>query len=295
MAWRIFGRQESRTLNEQERAALRRLVEHAKYELIPLKNARMTAERLPPGSTVTVTASPTHGIEATLSLSEWLAARGHVVIPHLAARMIRDRQHLSELLARARSAQLREAFIVGGDAKTSAEIHDGLGLIHAMREIGHPFERLGVPAYPEGHSEIADEVLLRVLKEKQEFAHSMTTQMSFNSDAVSAWVVRIRREGVWLPMNLGVAGVTQRAKLMNIAARIGVADSARYLKKNRRMLGYLMKPGPVTPDRLLEALAPVIAEPGPRIHGLHLFTFNQVEETAAWQRRILDRLAKPGT
>jgi methylenetetrahydrofolate reductase (NADPH) len=119
----------------------------------------------------------------------------------------------------------------------------------------------------------------------------MTTQMSFNSDAVSAWVLRIRREGVWLPMNLGVAGVTQLAKLMNIAARIGVADSARYLKKNRRMLGYLVKPGSVTPDAFLEALAPVIAEPGARIHGLHLFTFNQVEETAAWQRRILLRLA----
>ena len=291
MAWRIFGRQASRTLNERERAALRPLVEHARYELIPLKNARITAERLPPGATVTVTASPTHGIEATLSLSEWLAARGHVVIPHLAAHMIRDRQHLSELLARVRSARLREAFIVGGDAKTSTKIADGLGLIHAMQEIGHPFERLGVPAYPEGHSEIADDVLLRVLKEKQRFAHSMTTQMSFNPDAVSAWVVRMRREGVWLPMNVGVPGVTELTKLMSIAARIGVADSARYLKKNRRILGYLMKPGSVTPDAFLEGLAPVIAEPAASIHGLHLFTFNQVEETVAWQRRTLARLA----
>ena len=292
MAWRLFGGHKGRTLNEPERTALRSLVAHAKYELIPLKNATMTAERLPPGSTVTVTASPTHGIEATISLCEWLAARGHVVIPHLAARMIRDRQHLSELLARARGAQLREAFIVGGDAKTSTGIHDGLGLLHAMQEIGHPFERLGVPAYPEGHPDIADEVLLRVLKEKQRFAHSMTTQMSFNADAVSAWVVRMRREGVWLPMHVGVAGVTQLAKLMNIAARIGVADSARYLKKNRRMLGSLMNPRSVTPDAFLEALAPAMSEPEARLHGLHLFTFNQVEETAAWQRRILLRLAE---
>lgn len=288
---RHFGQRKRRTLNERERAALRSVVEHAKFELIPLKNARTTAEGLPSGSTVTVTASPTHGIEATLALSEWLVARGHVVIPHLAAHMIRDRQHLSELLARARSARLREAFIVGGDAKTPTDIQDGLELIRAMQEIGHPFERFGVPAYPEGHPEIADDVLLRVLKEKQGLAHSMTTQMSFNSTAVSAWLVRMRSEGVWLPVCIGVPGVTDLTKLLNIAARIGVRDSARYLKKNNRMLGRLMRGGVFGPDAFLESLAPVIADTGAAISGLHLFTFNHVEETVAWQQRMLESLA----
>ena len=292
MAWRIFGQHKGRTLSERERAALRSVVEHAKYELIPLKNARVTAEGLPSGSTVTVTASPTHGIEATIALSEWLVARGHVVIPHLAAHMIRDRQHLSELMARARSAQLREAFIVGGDAKTPTEMHDGLGLIRAMQEIGHPFERFGVPAYPEGHPEIADDVLLRVLKEKQPLAHSMTTQMSFNSDAVSAWVARMRTEDVRLPVYIGVPGVTELTKLLNIAARIGVRDSARYLKKNNRMLGHLMRGGVFGPDAFLESLAPLIADTRAAVSGLHLFTFNHVEETVAWQQRMLERLIR---
>jgi methylenetetrahydrofolate reductase (NADPH) len=45
------------------------------------------------------------------------------------------------------------------------------------------------------------------------------------------------------------------------------------------------------PDAFLESLAPVIADADAAIGGLHLFTFNQVEETAAWQQRMLVSLA----
>jgi len=280
------GRRRRGVLSNLERNALRALVRSARYELIPLNSVRDKAGALPPGSTVTVTASPTHGIEATLTLAEWLASRGHAVIPHLSAHMIRDRAHLSDLLARARAAGLREAFVVGGDAKEHSEFSDGLALLHAMQEIGHPFDRIGVPAYPEGHADIPTDVLLRALKAKQHSAHSMTTQMSFNPTAVSAWIGRMRAEGVRLTVHLGVPGVTELSKLMKIAARIGVADSARYLKKNRQMVGHLINPGSFGPEAFLLALAGTIADPMADVGGVHLFTFNQVEETAAWQQRM---------
>src|SRR5512132_3970334 len=53
--------------------------EHAVIEHVPLE------------LTVTVTSSPTRGIDATLSLCERLAARGYRVVPHLAARLVVDR------------------------------------------------------------------------------------------------------------------------------------------------------------------------------------------------------------
>ena len=248
MGWWSGGRR-GRGPSSPERNALLTLVRTARYELIPLNSVRDKAGALPVGSTVTVTASPTHGIEATLMLAEWLASRGHAVIPHLSAHMIRDRAHLADLLARARAAGLREAFVVGGDARQHTEFRDGLALLQAMQEIGHPFDRIGVPAYPEGHADIPNDVLLRALKAKQHSAHSMTTQMSFNPTAVSAWIGRMRAEGVRLTVQLGVPGVTELSKLMKIAARIGVADSARYLKKNRRMVGHLINPDPSVPMR----------------------------------------------
>jgi methylenetetrahydrofolate reductase (NADPH) len=295
MAWWRFGRTEkapsAEALSAEERTALRALVAAAKYELIPLKNVRDEAALLPPGAVATVTASPRHGIETTLEVSEYVAARGHDVIPHFSARMIRDRTHLSELLARARAANIRKVFVVGGDADQAGEFGNGLDLLRAMHEVGHPFAEIGVPSYPEGHASIPDDVLMRLLKEKQQYAQTTTTQMAFNPQAVAEWIARIRAEGVTLPVHLGTPGVLEMTKLLRIAAQIGVADSARYLQKNTGLIGALASPGSFGPDAFLQALAPAIADPAANIGGLHVFTMNAVGPTATWQQGMLDSLA----
>jgi hypothetical protein len=43
--------------------------------------------------------------------------------------------------------------------------------------------------------------------------------------------------------------VTEPSKLLKVAARIGVADSERYLKKNRQMMGHVITPDPSVPMR----------------------------------------------
>lgn len=286
MAVRL-GRRRGGVLPEEQRAALRSLVASPKFELIPLKNALDAADALPDGATVTVTASPSHGIESTIELAEQLAAVGHDVVPHLSAHMIRDRGHLGALLDRCREAGLREAFVVGGDAKDRGEFHDGLALLRAMNELGHPFEAIGSPSYPEGHGDISDQRLLEVLLEKQRYVSFMATQMCFNPDAIVRWIAEMRRQGVTLAVHLGTPGVADMAKLMTISARIGIADSARYLKKNKRMVGHLLTPGKFGPDALLEGMAPAFADPSAHIEALHLFTFNQVAATVEWQERML--------
>ena len=290
MGWWPFGKSGKATLSAEERAALTTLVTNPKYELIPLKKVRETAEALPPGARVTVTASPAHGLETTLDVSEWFAARGHEVTPHLSARMVRDRAHLTDLLARIRGLGIRTVFVVGGDAETPGEFPEALALLRAMHDIGHPFDDIGVTAYPEGHVNIADDVLMRVLKEKQQYAHYMASQMAFNPEAVSSWLSRIRTAGISLPLDLGVLGVVEMTKLMTIAAKIGVADSARYLNKNRGLIGALASPGAFGPDAFLKAMAPTLADPTSRVRGLHVFTMNQVASTAAWQQRMLAEL-----
>ena len=79
------------------------------FELVPLKNALDQADFLPAGATVSVTASPAKGIEATVALCEQLQARGFRAVPHLSARMIRDRAHLvrADRLARGRRRRSR--------------------------------------------------------------------------------------------------------------------------------------------------------------------------------------------
>lgn len=282
-------------LDAAQREALSSLIAGAKFELIPLSNAFERVAELPAGVVTTVTASPSHGIEATVELARALVAAGHAAIPHLSAHMIRDRAHLGALLGRMDDSGIRRGFVVGGDAKDPGMFRDGLSLLRAMDEVGHGLDEIGVPSYPDGHVDIADDKLLSVLKEKQRYASYMTTQMCFDPAAIIAWISRMRAEGVTLPVHIGMPGVAELAKLMAISARLGVADSARYLRKNRKLVGGLLSPGRYGPDALLRGLAPAVVDPAACIEGLHVFTFNQVVATVEWQRRMLASLDEAST
>lgn len=288
----MFRRREQ--LSKPAHDALVRVVSDPKFELIPLRNVEAQSLFLPPGATVTVTASPAKGIEATVELSVRLAERGFRTIPHLSARMIRDRAHLRSLLATIEAAGISRVFVVGGDADQAGDFRDGLALLRAMAEIGHRLAGIGIPAYPQGHPTIPDERLLSALAEKQPFATSMTTQLCFDPGAIHTWLTARRAAGISLPVTLGIAGVAELHKLIEISARIGVRDSRRFLAKNTALVGRLLRPGGYRPDGLLAGLAPLLVDPVADVEGLHLYTFNQVETTEEWRQAYLAGLAELG-
>jgi methylenetetrahydrofolate reductase (NADPH) len=286
----LFRRRSS--LTSSRAAALARVLRAPTFELVPLKNALDQAAFLPPGSTVSVTVSPTKGIEATVALAEQLQARGFRAVPHLSARMVRDRAHLAELIAWLEGAGVDRAFVVGGDAKEPGDFPDGLSLLRAMAEIGHPLREIGIPAYPQGHAFIADGALLGALHAKVPFASYMTTQLCFDPAAIGTWLAARRAEGIGLPVHLGVPGVAEPQRLLAISARIGVADTHRFLVKNTRFIARLIRSGGFyRPDGLLEGLAPTAADPAAGIADLHLYTFNAVGLTERWRKDYLAKLA----
>ncbi|HEU0236062.1 MAG TPA: methylenetetrahydrofolate reductase [Candidatus Limnocylindrales bacterium] len=277
------------------REALGRVLRDPTFELVPLKNALDQAAHLPPGARVSVTASPAKGVEATVALSEQLQARGFRPVPHLSARMIRDRAHLRDLVAWLEGAGVDRAFVVGGDEKEPGEFVDGLSLLRAMAEIGHPLAEIGIPCYPQGHAFIPDAPLLAALRDKAPFAAYMTTQLCFDPGAIATWLAARRAEGLSLPVHLGIPGVAEPQRLLAIAARIGVADTHRFLTKNIRFVARLVRQGGFyRPDGLLEGLAPHVADPAAGIEDLHLYTFNAVDATESWRVGYLARLGGAG-
>jgi len=277
-------------LSEAGREAIVELLRAPKFELIPLRNVNDQSAFLPPGATVSVTASPAKGMEATLELCAELGARGFSPVAHLSARMIRDREHLRALLGRLDDAGVDRAFVVGGDADDPGEFLDGLSLLRAMAELGHTFRELGIPCYPQDHPDIPTPRLLEALAAKAPFAHYMTTQMCFDPKAIGAFIAARRADGVALPVHIGLPGVAELAKLAMISARIGVRDSKRFLSKNVRLVGQLVRPGGYRPDGLLESLEAVLADPVADVRDLHIYTFNQVETTEEWRTRYLAAL-----
>jgi methylenetetrahydrofolate reductase (NADPH) len=206
--------------------------------------------------------------------------------------MIRDRAHLADLIAWLEGAGVDRAFVVGGDAKEPGDYPDGLALLREMAEIGHPLSEIGIPGYPQGHSFIADGPLLDALHAKAAFASYMTTQLCFDPGAIAAWIAARRAGGITLPVHVGVPGVAEPQKLLAIAARIGVADTHRFLVKNVRFVTRLVRSGGFyRPDGLVEGLAPHVADPAAGIADLHLYTFNAVAATEAWRRSMLASLA----
>ena len=277
-----------RGLEPAARDALRAALEDPIFELLPLKNLPDQIPHLPAGARVSVTASPTKGIDATLDWAVQLQTDGFRAIPHLSARMIPDRSKLEELLGRARDGGLTHAFVVGGDADEPGEYLDGLSLLTAMREIGHPFRRSAARAIPMGTPTSRTRRSSRRCATRRRSWRHVTSQMDFDTKLIGAWVRRLRGEGFAPDIVIGVPGVADPQKLLNVAARIGVKDAKRFFVKNLRFVTGMAKSGGFyKPTGFVQDLAPLLADPAARVTGLHLYTFNAVEATEAWRRSML--------
>jgi methylenetetrahydrofolate reductase (NADPH) len=272
------------------------MIADAKVELIPMKSLERAVSELRPGSSISMTCSPAKSIEVTLDESETLLRAGHRVMPHISARMVRSEGHLGEIHARLRELDIREIFVVGGDADPPGCFFDAIEFLDAFLALddrGGPERRqvdhIGYTSYPDTHPLITNEQLHEALHRKQEMilasgrtAH-VTTQMCFSAEQVRDWLRNERAAGLTAPVHLGVPGVIEKTKLMTMGMRLGVGTSLRYLSKNRRALGRLMTQRSFEPDALLRPLAADLEPLG--IDGIHLYTFNQVDATEIWRER----------
>jgi methylenetetrahydrofolate reductase (NADPH) len=278
--------------NKSTGAFLADMLSSARYEVLPTPSIEdKVLEQLPLGRTVTVTASPAKGIEATLSLTERLAGHGYAAVPHLAARMISDRAQLAEICARMQQAGVTTVFVPGGDQDPPAgDYASALDLLEDLTALGRPFSEVGITGYPESHPTISDDLTVQAMWDKRRHASHIVSNLSFDPETVGRWIDRMRGRGVTMPVLLGIPGPIDRTKLLAMATKIGVGDSTRFLVKHKGTFARLAAPGGFTGERFLERCAPVLAKPGALVTGLHVYTFNQVAETEAWRRGYLERL-----
>ena len=273
-------------------AFLADMLTSARFEVLPTGSIEdKIREHLPAGRTVTVTASPAKGLEATLALAERLARSGYVAVPHLAARMVSGRAELEEICARMREAGVRTVFVPGGDQEPPAgEYSSALDLLEDLTAIGQPFAEVGITGYPESHPTISDDLTVQSMWDKRRHATHIVSNLTFDPAMVGRWVDRLRTRGVTMPVLLGIPGPIDRAKLLAMATKIGVGDSTRFLSKHKGTFARLAAPGGFTGERFLERCAAVLAKPEAMVTGLHVYTFNHVAETEAWRRDYLERL-----
>jgi methylenetetrahydrofolate reductase (NADPH) len=287
---------DGRPARRRARGALERALREASYEVLPLRGAEESVvEHVPRTVPLTVTVTEAKGLTPTLELTERLSRHGFPVSPHLAARLVRDRAHLAEVVARLRDVGVDGVFVVGGDAAEPAgTFPDALSLLEELERAGHPFRRVGIGGYPEGHGHISPELIERALERKAPHATHVITQLCFSAATTTAWARQVRARGVDLPIRVGLPGAVTRQKLVRISAGLGLGQSARFLAKQHSVFWRFFLPHGYRPDRLLERLAPTIGRPGDDLQGFHFFTFNEVARTEAWRQAWLARLSDAG-
>ena len=257
--------------------------------MIPLAGAEEAVlEHVPTEVKVTITTSPRKGLEPTLELVERIAGHGYDVVPHLAARHVRDRGHLAEVVERLRTAGASDVLVMAGDAEEPAGEFDGsLPLLEALGALGQPFREVGITGYPESHAFIEDDATIRSMFAKEKFATYIVSQICFDPAVTAAWVGAVWERGTHLPIHIGLPGPVPRTKLLRVSARIGVGDSLRFLRTQggwlRRTLG-----GDFDPDPLVRGLEQSFGHPQRNVGGFHIFTFNDLGGTERWRQRALE-------
>ena len=272
---------------------VRALLADPRYEIMPFDSFDEQLTHLPDGATVTITASPSLDIGATVEKAELAAERGYEAVPHVAARYVRDADHLAEIADRLLEAGVTDVFVPGGDREEPlGEFDSAYDLLSALDELGYEFEDVGITGYPEGHPFLSEATLADSMDRKLPYATYVATQLCYDPEAILAWIVALRGRDVDLPVQVGIPGVLQYQRLLSISNRVGVGDSVRFLRKTTGLLGFIRQlvgsRGTYTPDDLVAGLAPRADDPEYGIRGVHVYTFNEVSAVETWRREFLD-------
>ncbi|MFU1783541.1 methylenetetrahydrofolate reductase [Haloarcula japonica] len=281
----------TRTVSDSQ--GVRTLLTSARFELMPFESFDEEITHLPDDATIAITTSPQLGIEKTVEKTEEAAEMGFDVVPHIAARYVEDREQLEAIAERLEQAGITDIFVPGGDREEPAgEYESALDMLEALAETEYSFEEVGITGYPEGHDFIDDETLAESMAQKAPYATYIVTQLCYDPDAVLEWVEDIRARGIELPVEVGIPGVMNYQRLMQISQKVGVGDSIKFLRKTTGILGFVKQlvgsRGTYEPDELIDGLAPYVGDDEYNIRGVHIYTFNQTPDTEKWRHNRLD-------
>jgi methylenetetrahydrofolate reductase (NADPH) len=267
------------------------LLTDARFELMPFDSFDDEMTHLPDDATIAITTSPQLGIDRTVKRAGQAAEQGYDVVPHIAARYVRNREHLEEIVRVLTDAGVTDIFVPGGDREEPAgKFESAYDLLSTLDSMEYSFDEVGITGYPEGHAFLDEKTLANSMAEKEPYATYIVTQLCYDPETVLEWIEDIRDRGTDLPVEIGIPGVMNYQRLIKISRKVSVGDSIQFLKKTTGILGFVRQligsRGTYKPNELIDGLVPADEEMY-GIRGVHIYTFNQTTDTESWRR---DRL-----
>lgn len=252
------------------------------------------ASVIPRGTKINVTFLGNEDLEMRVTASKAVKDLGFIPVPHISARRLASQDQLEEFLGRLQEVGASEhVFAVGGDpAEPEGPYPDSLSVIQTGLLQKYGVKEVSIAGYPEGHPDIATDVLWRHLDEKalslaqQGLDSVILTQFAFDTDPVTAWIKEVRARGIDTQIRIGTPGPAGIKRLINFARRFGVGANAMIVKKYGFSLTNLM--GTAGPDRFVSDLSELLAQdPASGPVKLHFYTFGGLLATSQWAREYI--------
>ena len=251
------------------------------------------ADVLEPQTSVNVTFLPGSNPADTLAVARRLHREGMRPVPHIAARSIKDKKELENIISDlVKNASVKEVLVIGGGVKKPVgEFHSSMQILKSGILQSNGIAKIGVAGHPEGSPDISDDAVKQALYEKNDLAVRdnlqiyIETQFCFEADMVLAWEKKVRKEGNQLPIRIGIPGPATIKTLFRFAQVSGIGPSMKFIAKQARNVAKLMTVQ--SPHLLLSGLAEGIAENKEcLIKNFHYYPFGGFVKTAQYAKAI---------
>lgn len=249
-------------------------------------------EKLAPASQVFIALIDAGDGEAQIAAAQAVTAAGFAPVPHVPARFVLDEADLKSRVQALAAAGATTMLVLGGGVPEPLGRYDAaIQLLATGVFEANGVNRIGIAGHPEGNPDITkargEAALLAALKEKQAYlaGHGLqgfiATQFLFEAGPVAHWAEGLRREGITLPVHVGIPGPATIKTLVKYAAMCGVGNSARFIRKQALNITRLLTVN--TPDDFVADLAQLHFErPELGIAAPHLYPFGGFDRLFGW-------------
>ncbi len=232
-------------------------------------------------------------IEEMIETAKRISDEGFAVMPHFPARIIKDHKTLEDWINRYQNdAGIEQALLLaGGVSNPHGDFTSSMQLVETELFEKYNFKHLHFAGHPEGNKDIdpdnssknVDEALnwKQKFKERTNINLALTTQFCFEAGPVIEWADSLIKNGIDIPVHIGVAGPAKLQTLIKFSIACGVGPSLRVLQKRAKDVKKLLLP--FEPNDFLETLAEhKKANPSFNITNVHFFPLGGINVNASW-------------
>ena len=296
----LFG---SKHINKDVSNHLKLFLNNFSIEVMPRTAAKIESfnDILPKNTRIYIAHIEGVPIQEMISTAKRIQSEGFAVIPHFPARIIENKVTLEDWIkAYQEEANIDQALILaGGVDKPHGIFENSMQLVETELFSKYNFKNLYFAGHPEGNKDIdpdgteknVNDALIwkQKLNERTDINLALTTQFCFDSKPVIKWANELNKNGINIPIHIGVAGPAKLQTLIKFSIACGVGASLKVLHKRAKDIKKLLLP--FEPNEFLETLAlHKKNNPDFNITNIHFFPLGGIKTTSNWIKNATRKL-----